>query len=339
MAQSKSTRSRLWLLLRYIPRGPRKIDVNRLHEIATKRRHAVDVRTIQRDLNKLSTDFPIRSDNGRPQGWWWEKDAPSSNLTGMDPTTAMAFLLLESQIQGMVPPSTERFLRPMFQHAARIAQKLDEGKAARFVPRLIAEPDRLGRPPPELDQTVQEVVTEALYHERQLEVVYHPPDKPPRTHQINALGLIGRAPDLRLLVSRAAGGSPFQMLVQRISTATLLDSPTDFAEGFDLPGWVRTRTTSYAYSDEPIPIVLAVRPEVIGAFRSRKLSEDQRIDKGDPWFRVRATVMDTASLRSWLLGFEGKVVVRGPESLVEGMRSAVQGLMEGYGLDGGDPEG
>ncbi len=62
-------------MLRLIPRAPRKIDTATLQAALRAEGYVVDRRSIQRDLHKLSTVFPIVCDDAhKPYGWSWMRD-------------------------------------------------------------------------------------------------------------------------------------------------------------------------------------------------------------------------------------------------------------------------
>ena len=68
---------RQWKILQLIPRAPRHIETAelkiKLEEVAPD--YAVDLRTLQRDLVRLSITFPITSDDKRPAKWSWMEGA------------------------------------------------------------------------------------------------------------------------------------------------------------------------------------------------------------------------------------------------------------------------
>jgi predicted DNA-binding transcriptional regulator YafY len=66
---------RQWLMLRLIPRAPRKIDSAGLESALREQGQHIDRRSIQRDLHKLSALFPIVCDDShKPFGWSWMRD-------------------------------------------------------------------------------------------------------------------------------------------------------------------------------------------------------------------------------------------------------------------------
>ncbi len=67
---------RQWRMLQMIPRAPRKIDAATLEARLREHGLAIDRRSIQRDLQKLSSVFPlVCDDRHKPYGWSWTRDA------------------------------------------------------------------------------------------------------------------------------------------------------------------------------------------------------------------------------------------------------------------------
>jgi len=64
--------TRHWHLLKLIPRHPARIDTSTLEAKLADDGFAVDRRTIERDLVKLSKIFDIEADQRqKPYGWSW----------------------------------------------------------------------------------------------------------------------------------------------------------------------------------------------------------------------------------------------------------------------------
>lgn len=49
------------------------------------------LRTIQRDLVKLSATLPLLADDSKPQGWSWEANTPQLDLPTLEPQAALVF--------------------------------------------------------------------------------------------------------------------------------------------------------------------------------------------------------------------------------------------------------
>lgn len=72
----KSAILRQWLVLRMLPRAPRRIDTGAIESRLRERGIEVHRRTIQRDLLDLAEVFPIVADErAKPYGWRWSDDA------------------------------------------------------------------------------------------------------------------------------------------------------------------------------------------------------------------------------------------------------------------------
>ena len=71
---NKDTLLRQWVMLRHIPRGPRRIDTATLRKHLLAAGFDITLRSIQRDLVNLSTILPLAADNAKPQGWYWLPD-------------------------------------------------------------------------------------------------------------------------------------------------------------------------------------------------------------------------------------------------------------------------
>ena len=103
------TLTRHWLLLRAIPRAPRKVDTATLERHLEAEGVGIHRRSIQRDLHQLSSIFPlVCDDRSRPYGWSWARDAQVVDLPAMDPRTAMTFRLVGRYLPHLLPRSTWR---------------------------------------------------------------------------------------------------------------------------------------------------------------------------------------------------------------------------------------
>ena len=131
MAHKKSntnaTLLRQWKMLRHIPRLPRKISTAALMEKLRAADFEVDLRTIQRDLNKLSEVLPLTSDQAKPQGWSWKENADQFDIPGMEPQVALAFQMAEGHLQNVLPKSTLDFLQPWFSTGKNVLDEHGNG--------------------------------------------------------------------------------------------------------------------------------------------------------------------------------------------------------------------
>ena len=101
MPEAKDTLLRLFSLLRLIPEYPRYSTAPTLHEKLRDRGFYVDLRTVQRDLQRLSGPFSLidEEEGGRKQ-WSHAKNAPL-DLRDMEPATALALYLAATAATGL----------------------------------------------------------------------------------------------------------------------------------------------------------------------------------------------------------------------------------------------
>jgi len=115
---------RQWEMLRSIPRAPAKVTVGTLLAKLGAAGFRTTKRTIQRELNTLSSVFPLTSDDRSiPYGWSWAEDSPAFDLPAMDATTALSLRMIEEFLPGLMPPTVWSTLATQFSRARRLLSK------------------------------------------------------------------------------------------------------------------------------------------------------------------------------------------------------------------------
>ena len=152
---------RQWAMLRHIPRHPRKVDTVTLQNILAKQGHDITLRTIQRDLNKLSLALPLISDEAKPQGWSWEANAEVLDLPALDPQTALTFKLVESHMGQLLPASTLDYLQPWFRTAKGVLDQHGNG-LAHWPDKIRVLPRGMMRKVPDIKPEVAEALYQAI---------------------------------------------------------------------------------------------------------------------------------------------------------------------------------
>ena len=304
---------RLISMLQHLPRHPRKISTSELLNRLRNDGYDVTLRSVQRDLNKLSAAFPIVSDEARPQGWSWQKDAPQLDLPGLDPQTALVFKLAESYLSSILPVTTLKQLSPWFEQAEGVLNGLNNSltkwpEKIRVMPR--------GQPllPPAIDPTVQSALSEALLTDKQASVTYQPRDsKKTKEYIINPLALVLRDQVIYLLCTMWEYQDIRQLVMHRVRSAQVIDKTVIRPDDFDLDDYIAKGEFGFPQCGKKIILEADFTPEAITHLRETRLSEDQTItDIDEDTARLRATVNDTWELRWWLLGFGDDVEVVRP---------------------------
>ncbi len=322
---------RLLTMLRMIPRHPRRIETAEVERKLGDEGFHVTRRTIQRDLHRLSRAFPLTSDDHRPMGWSWMQDGAILDLPGMDPSTALTFVLAESFLAPLLPRTTLRKMQPYLKQARKVLDSLP-GNDLRGWPSKVRVIHR--GPPlqlPDIDGTIQEAVHQGLLEGRRLAAQYRPrtTNKVER-YEVNPLGLVFKEGIAYLVCTLWNYTDIKQLALHRFQQVEVLQTPAMVPEGFELGRYIQEGEFMYSVGEQ-IRLEAIFNREAAFHLHETPLSADQMItDLDEARAIVRATVHDTAELRWWLLGFGAQVEVVVPVTLREEFREMALGMAALY---------
>jgi len=317
---------RQWQMLRQVPRYPLKVSTAELKQKLADEGFETTQRTIQRDLVRLSTIYPLASDEeGKPFGWSWMAEADVMDIPGMDSHTALVFWLASQHLEPMLPKATVHKLQPHFRAAARMLDNLatDRGALAwRDKIRVLHRGPKLQIPA--IDAEAQNQVYDALLRNRRLAITYAPRwQEGEKEYEINPLGLVLKDgitylvcsmwdyPDIRLLA------------LHRIRAAEVLYKPATSFDEFNLDDYIASGELHFSVGGT-IHLKALFSKDAAFHLEERPLSDDQVIiAQGEEHMLVSATVQDTAELRWWLLGYGDTLEVLEPQ----GLREEFQGII------------
>lgn len=309
---------RHWTLLRTIPRAPRGITVAELHRHVEQEGYPVRRRTVERDLDLLSGLFPLSCDDSqRPYLWSWPQDR-LLDVPGMDPTTALTFVLASQFLEQVLPRTSLGLLSPYFQHARAMLDAANPGGVAAWPDKVRILPRGLKLIGPPIDPQILDTVYGALLADRRFQCTYRPRDVvEDKDYQVNPLGLVVRDAVTYLVCTLWDYDDIKQLALHRIRTADALNTPARSPQAFDLDAYIRQGAFSMPFSDQQIRLEALFTADAAYHLRETKLSEDQVLeDQPDGQVLVKATVQDTGELRWWVLGFGAAVDVLRPEEWI-----------------------
>jgi len=320
------TLMRQWQMLRMIPRHPRKISTAELKQRLADAGFETTLRTIQRDLMRLSSIYPLDCDEpNRPFGWYWITDAEVMDIPGMDSHTALAFWLAGEHLVPLLPKTTLHRLQPHFRTAAHV---LDSFSADRGAPAWRNKVRVLHRGPrlqiPAIDAEAQNQVYDALLRNRRLAITYAPRwQEGEKEYEINPLGLVLKD-GITYLVCSMWDYSDIRLLtLHRMQEAQVLDKPASIPDGFNLDDYIASGELDFAVGGT-IKLKALFSKDAAFHLDERPLSDDQKIEwQQNGRMLVTATVQDTSELRWWLMGFGDQVEVLEPQ----GLREEFQGII------------
>jgi predicted DNA-binding transcriptional regulator YafY len=316
-----STSYRHWLLLRMIPRYPRKIDTATIESLMERQGMPIHRRSIQRDLEKLSGIFPLSCDDrDKPYGWSWSADAPAFDIPTMSPPAALAYRMVGEFMSGMFPQEIFKQLTPHFRHADSVLNQTDRGSLKNWPDKVRTISRTQPLLPPEISPEVFAVVSDALLDGVCFQAVYlRRGETQPVDWTVNPLGLVLHD---RLITLVCTMGNYCElkdvrtMHLHRIQTAERIEKDVILPEGFNLDDYLATGAFGYRKNDGTIHIKAIFEKDATIHLEETPLSADQLLtERPDGNVLVEATVADTGQLRWWLLGFGGRVEVLEPQGL------------------------
>lgn len=331
---SGDTLLRQWLMLRFIPRAPARKSTTEIAAYLKSEGYSCTTRTVQRDLEKLSSIFGyVDEPDGRTNYWFYLPDHRVVSLPSMARGSALALLLARDQLSGLIPPSTLKLLSPQFRDAEEI---LAQDNCIRLNQwhkrvRVVRQGPLLNAP--RVSFEAQDAIYNALMDQRQCRVQYQAlASDHPKEQVLHPLGLVLREGVLYIVATSGTFSDPRHYALHRVKSAEMLPEAAKVPAKFNLSEYVE-RTFHYPLSPNSIKLVMQVAGDTARHLQERALSEDQKVrqlEDEDDEFEITATVADTDELRWWILSFGEQIEVLKPVALRRDIASRVSDMAEYY---------
>ena len=294
-------------LLRRIPRG-RKITAGELHRQLKDAGMERTERTIQRQLEMLSSHFEIeRDERSKPYGYRWLERAQSLAVPHLTPHESLLLQLAEEHLKNLLPTRLMQSMESFFTQARRNLGDDSQGhnvRLAREWPRkvrVVATSQPLL--PPAIQPGVVEAVSEALYANRWLELDYKNAAGQQKSIKVMPLGLAQQGPRLYLVCRFEGFDNERSLALHRIRKAQASTLTFERPAEFDLQKY--DDDGRFGFGDgERVRLNFRIKNEAGFHLRETPLSKDQQVHAlEDGWMEITATVVDSGMLVWWLQGF------------------------------------
>jgi predicted DNA-binding transcriptional regulator YafY len=317
-------------MLSLIPRLPGKISASQLRERLGSMGFAVDLRSVQRDLQKLQGPMHLVRDGAKPSGWSYARSARPLVLPVLDAPSALTLHMIEQHLTPLLPRSLLKTWQPQFDEARRA---LDRGKFGKWRERVAMLPAGPARLPVAVPKDVVEVVYNALLDGLQFEADYRAVDAKPKRYTFNPLGLIYREGVTYLVGTREDSRHIPLFALHRMKNPVRSERPLREPVGFNLQRYIENEQHFDWPVGRQIRLKLRLGRAIQQYFEERPLAVDQKISRSERSddASLTATVQDTMSLRWWLMGFGASVEVLAPKSLRQSMAEALHAAARQYG--------
>jgi predicted DNA-binding transcriptional regulator YafY len=321
-------------MLSLIPASPSKIAARELHKRLQSNGFEIDIRSVERDLLKLSRLFPLMSDDARPAGWSWKSKEAGVSFPRMDASSALGLELLSQYVKPLFPKSMLSALEPEFQRARKVLEDFAEFPIGHWSRSVAIIPFGQQLLPPAVTADVIEVVYRALLEKRRFEALYAAADSAKaKRYTVNPLGLVYRAGVIYLVGSLWDYQDIRHFALQRFSQPSLLEDTATTPKGFNFERHVREERAFEFPEGRDFAIELQVEPWLGKHLSESRLSADQDVKSipGSEDCKVTATVAETEQLIWWLRSLGPSVKVNKPRRLRDRMASDATAVAALYG--------
>jgi len=324
---------RQWKILELIPRYPQNVSIKKIMEHLLGQ--GVDVpqyRTIQRDLDTLSTVFPHLQTIkvGGANHWYIGSEDGVLEIPRMEAHTALAFHLAQSNLLTQLPPSALGLLEAHFVTATKMLDKSSSQYAGwREKVRVVPQTQQLIAPT--VDAGVLDIVYRSLLEGYCFDAKYFGRRSDQyASYRVHPLSLIFRGTVTYLVCTLNTYTDPRLLSLHRFVEALPTEEPVQNPQGYDLDNYIDEGHVDFLLGDY-IELVMLIDEEVAIHLRESRLDKKQEMEgQEDGRSLFTATVRDTGQLRWWLLGFAAQIEIIGPPALREEFRKKTAAMAKRY---------
>jgi predicted DNA-binding transcriptional regulator YafY len=294
-----------------------KISASEMHARLLKMGYERDLRSIQRQLEVLSTQFAIeRDDSSKPYGYKWRRDAKGISIPGLTLQESLLLNMAEKYLRNLLPASLKQAMDGFFSQARfNLNAESDKKLERRWLGKVRVVNPGVALLPPDIKNGVLEAISQALFYETWLELEYTNQASERKKHRVMPLGLAQQGARLALVVRFDGYDDERTLAVSRITKAVDTQLPFPPVKGFDLEAYEARGGFGYSHS---ATIQLKFRiDKKLGMFLTEsRLSKDQTVVELAHQLEITATVTESEHLIWWLRGFGRQVEVLAPKALV-----------------------
>ncbi|MHA7834147.1 MAG: helix-turn-helix transcriptional regulator [Algiphilus sp.] len=336
MTEKTDQTYRQWLLLRSIPRAPNRRSTRELYECLRAEGYEITLRSVQRDLLALSTQFGFVDEvEGRTSYWFWPRDFRVLDVPGMEPETALVFFMAQRHLGEAVPPSVLRQLEPYFRQAEHVLEQTGGQLLGNGSSRVRLLPKGPGLQRPDTRPEVLTALEEGVVFQRTLRMHYQRRgEQHIQVHKIDPRGLVLKDGVTYLVGTYGSQLPPYHFAAHRIQAAETTGQSSPPLPDFDLDRYLHSvRAFDYPYQDQCIALQLLVAKGLREHLEERPLSAEQRFEDiaPDGSALVHVSVPDTSELRWWLLAHGEAVKVVAPADLRDEVAATLSAAASQYG--------
>lgn len=332
MADPKDTLLRQLALLSLIPELPRSTSTAVLQAKLQERGFVINLRSVQRDLLRLSVMFPLLCTEEGGRNKWSYAEGSSLDLREMDAPSALALTLAEGHLHNLLPQTVLDLMAPQFRKARNYLDGLEKNQLANWSRQVRAVPNGKSLLPAPVSSDIWAAVSEVLLEQRQLAVVYQSRNKGEnRSFVLHPAGIVSRHAISYLIASVNDYADLRQFALHRIQSAELLVEPAKQHKDFNVDSYIREELNTGS-TIEQVQLVADIAPNIAWLLRETPLSAQQSIEpiEGRDWCRLQAQVPDDTETLWWVFGLGENIRVHEPLHWREQIRQKLAATQQLY---------
>ncbi|MEZ9324202.1 helix-turn-helix transcriptional regulator [Vibrio cyclitrophicus] len=321
MAKRASTHESLVVAFELLKRIPKshQVTARELHQQLKHIGIERELRTVQRNLELLCEHFDIiRDERSKPYGYRWNKDAGGMTLSQLSAQEALLLNLAEEYLIKLLPVNITASLDGFFQEAKyKLNPTSGNSREREWLKKVRVVSETQPLLPPKIATEVFSAISEALYHDRLLNIDYYNTKQVQKSALVMPLGLAQQGQRMYLVCRFDGYNNERSIAVHRVRKATVSSFGFERPKEFKLSQYDADGRFGFG-EGEKISLELEVKNELALLLSETPISADQSIIQQGGIYRVSATVVDSKLLGQWFSGFGDLVISQRINRYLEG---------------------
>jgi predicted DNA-binding transcriptional regulator YafY len=306
MAQRPGSMETVQLTIELLHRIPRntKVTANELQTQLAAAGYERDLRSLQRQLRQICDHFDVECDDrSKPYGYRWKEKARGLSLPGLNQHESLLLTLAEQHLRNLLPPKLMASMDGYFRQARSNLQhptKANLEKEWLKKVRVVSATQPLL--PPAIDGDIFTQISNALYNNLWLKITYRNAAGKETDGRVMPLGLAQQGVHLYLVCRFEGYENERSLALHRFVNAESGTMKFTRPANFDLSRYDDDGRFGFG-EGERVKLSFNISKAAGYHLLEAKLSGDQEVEETKDCYRISATVVDTAMLDRWLMGF------------------------------------
>ncbi len=310
MVKRASTQESLVIAFEILKRIPKsyQITAKELHKQLVEIGLQRDLRSVQRTLEMLCDHFDIvKDDRTKPYGYRWDRNSGGIALQKLAPQEALLLALSQDYLANLLPANLLSSLDGFFQEAKyQLNPSSDNNKEREWLKKVAVVSETQPLLPARIDSCVFREISEALYHNRLLNIEYYNVRQDHKSAIVMPLGIAQQGHRLYLVCRFEGYDNERSLAIHRISKAVSSTFTFERPKSFKLSQYDADGRFRFG-EGEKCTLSFSITKQAGFHLTETPLSKDQTISESDTHYDVVATVVRSKQLQLWLDGFRENV--------------------------------